>query len=804
MIRNFIKIAWRQLHKKPLIAILQIGGLTIGLTVALLISLWVNNQLSYDRFHKNADRIYMLELHNPKVLNGMPLALAPYLRSNFAEINNVVRIRTFPEKKNIRYDPSGNNTSDNEISNQRVLFADSTFFSVFSFDFVYGNPKTALVEESSVVLIESTAKKLFKKENPIGKTVWIDGDNCTVTGVIKDVNNFHLPFEALRAFHRLKEKYAADRFAWDVWGLFNHQTYILLGPNVSAEQTQQKMSEAWKDISAKNYQGRDVCMSEFRLVPIKDIYLSEKTSVLDDGIVHGDKKLLLGLSFISFLIILLATVNFINLNITQTVSRSLEVGIHKIAGSSRRIIFFNICGEIIVKCVVSLVLAIGLVYLTLPYYNNLIYVNLRFSELFHTSNLLVTGSSFALIVVLAGVAPALTISSFSPVLMLKKLGMQSSEKGKLLNKVFLGIQYVIAIIVLTITLLVNKQVSFLMNSNTGVDMHNALVMNFKYEKHRAQFLAFKERLLQCPTILKVSYGTPPGPQYGTSYWRQDMFEFDGREVQTIDVDIHPEYFDFLDVPIVQGRNFFPGFEEFKTQGPERVIINETAAKAFKLDNPVGTVGKRGNRKIEIIGVVKDFHGNSLKTSIKPTVYYYWFRSYRIMVKYAPGTYTETRDYITSVSEELLDPNSRPTINHIDDLYYAQYKSEEKLGNVFWWFSLLSVIIAALGLYGLSVKSIQQRIKEIGIRKSMGATSVDVLLMFLAYFAKIILVAGVFAVPAAWYLCSLWLKGYAYKTPLTWWIFAGSFLLTFAIAIVTISYKTWRAANSNPVLAIKYE
>ena len=803
MFKNFVKIAWRHLTKNALVTILQVGGLTIGLTVVLLISLWVNNQLSYDRFHKHADRIFKLELHNPKVIGGMPLALSPYLKNNFAEIDKVVRLRFLPEHKSIMYDPTGNTNYDKEIS-ERVYHGDSTFFSVFSFQFIYGDAQKALIDESSIVLKESLAKKMFSGKNPIGRTVMIGEDYCTITGVIKNVNNFHIPFEAIRPFHTLKHIYAKDNFAWDVWGLFNHPTYVLIAPNVNVKQLVQKMNASWKEISSQYYAGKDICMSEFKLIPVKDIYLTKKASVLIDGAVHGDKKLLYGLSLIGFLILLLATVNFINLNATQTIYRSREVGIHKIAGSSRKIIFLNICGEIVVMCLFALILAIGLVYIVLPYYNNLIYVKLLFAELFNRYNILIIGGCFMLIITLAGILPALSISSFSPILMLKNMGLKSSKKGKYLNKTFLCLQYVITIIVLTVTLLVQKQISFFKNSDPGFNMTNVLVMDFEYVKYRNKFIPFKNRLLQHPSILNVSYGNNiPAVGYAES-WRQDQYVFEGKEVQTIGVNVHPEYFDLLEIPITDGRNFLPDFKDLMRKGPKRVLINETAVKAFELENPVGTVGRSGNRKIEIIGVVKDFHGNTLKSKIPPTVFNFWYRSYHIMIKYAPNTFSEVQDYIRTVSEEMLGSRSRQVVNHLDDLYYEQYRSEDKLGKVFWWFSLLSVIIATLGLYGISVKAIQQRIKEVGIRKAMGASSLNILIQLLSYFGKIILWSGVFALPIAWYLCYSWLTSYAYKTAMSWWIFAGSFFLAFIIAITTISYKTWRAADSNPAEAIKYE
>lgn len=741
-------------------------------------------------------------------MTELPGALGPDLQNEIVEVEKATRIRYWWGKRGLINYNNGDNKFEQRVTVNGIFNADSTFFSMYSFQFIYGNPATALKEPYTAVITESIAKKMFNNEYPIGKEIKRARKIHTITGVIKDVNNFHMLIDVVCSFSSLKDLYEQADIKWDRWegwGAPYHPTYVMLAPNVNPDLVSEKITALWKEKRKNISPERELSSDELKLRPLKDIYFYGKTKKEFNYVLHGDINLIAGLSLIALLILLLACVNFINLNTTRTLLRAREVGIRKIAGSAPINIFIQFCGEIVSICLLVFVLSIALVYAILPYFNNLILTELLYSELFNIYNLAAIASSFLVVTFLAGVLPSWSLSVLKPAIMLKNIELKSSSKGKLLRRVLLTLQYGITIIVLAGTLLVHKQIYYMKNSDPGFNMSDVFGFGFPYAENKSKMDVFRNRVLEHPDILKASYTqTIPGMNYEPSF---GSFSFEGKNAETSSMYIYPEFLDLLEIPIIEGRNFMPDNKADKYVDGNilnRVLVNETAVKEYGLKNPVGTTGKFDNKQVKIIGVVKDFHGNSMKAPIPPTIFTHLDMAYSMLIKCTPGTINDVQEYIDKITLEILNIERKIGKNGLYEFYLRQYESEEQLGKIFTWFSFLTVLIAALGLYGISINAIDRRIKEIGIRKANGASSWSILFQLQLYFSNIIFWSGIFALPVAWYLCFTWIKSYPYKTSLSWWVFAGSFVLAILIAIVTISWKTWSAANSNPVKALKYE
>jgi putative ABC transport system permease protein len=384
--------------------------------------------------------------------------------------------------------------------------------------------------------------------------------------------------------------------------------------------------------------------------------------------------------------------------------------------------------------------------------------------------------------------------------------LADSKKKMFTHRLFLGMQYGITIIVIAATLVVQKQLHFMKNSDPGFNMENIFITQYPYNKYKSETRKelFKNRILQHPDVEKAAFAHTYPPYGEPSFF---SIEFNDKTVPTHTVYLHPGFFEVLEIPIVAGRNFRHGSqadkENWETNQPLRVMLNETAVKAYGIEDPVGYMGTVGERKVEIIGVVKDYHQQSLKTKIPPIVFTYNPMAYSLIIKTRSGKYRDVMQHIAKVRKEMF--NLEPFFDAVlEDQYKKPYRREEQMAKLFIWFSMLSVIIAVMGLFGISTYAMQRRIKEIGIRKVNGAHSWNIMKLLQAYFTKIVLWAGIITLPISWYLANQWLLNYPYKTDLNWWIFLGALIFVFLIAILTISWKTWKAANGNPVDALRYE
>jgi putative ABC transport system permease protein len=799
MFFNYFKIAIRNLWKNKAFSLINIVGLAIGMAACFLIFLYVQFEFSYDSFHENADRIYRLSidvkttdqiLHSDK--SSAPMA--PILKDEFPEIENFVRI--CPHSILVR-------SGDKKFQEENTLFADSTFFSVFNFPLLKGNEKTALAGLLNVVFTESSAKKYFGLENPIGKSLLLGGGghHAIVTGIIKDFpENSHIKAGMLLS-SQTKEKFSPGimkNFYQNSWF-----TYLLLkeGSNpVSLQNKFAKYVEAryGKEMLADKY------YTSLVLEPIKDIYLhSERKSAESYRFSHGDLSSINIFSSTALFILLIACFNFINLSTSRASERAKEVGIRKVTGAQRKELIFQFLGESVLTSLLAGLLSICFCVLALPIFNQLS-GKVICANIFEYANylplLLLVVISIGL---LAGIYPALVLSGFNPITVLKGKFI-SGTKGIFLRKALVISQFTISISLIIATIIVFRQLDYMRNKDLGFKKNQMMVLDYHYEDN-GQVLA--ENIKKLPNILStsVSWNIP-----GYNFYKNQSeikIEHVSGKMEPYIMDLYSVDYAFLkqfEIPLSVGRNFSA---EFRTDTAQAMILNEVAVKKLGYNTNQEIIGKRfyhAGQEGKVIGVVKNFHDQSPKDEIQPLA---------IKLLSNQGTFISlnvtTKDLsatIASVKDEW-----EKTIGHrpfeyffVDETFNKQYRSEEQFGKLFFYFSILAIAISSLGLIGLVTFSTLQRTKEIGIRKVLGSSVFGIVNLLSKEFLKLVATAFIIASIASWFTMNKWLQDYAYKTDIVWWIFAVAGILAFIIALFSVGYQAIKAAIANPIKSLRTE
>ena len=784
MFRNYVKVAFRHIKRRKVYSFINILGLTIGMACFILIGLWVKDELSFDRFHEKKDRIFRVlnRMQDGNAGFNITYALGPALKTEYPEVEEACRVCTW-YGSHVKY-------QDKIYAERNIYLSDPEFFKIFSFPFIQGSPETALADKYSIVLTEQTAQKYFGDEDPIGKVlnlVLLEGD-FTVTGVIENIPmNSHLRFDFIGRIEFLGE----DRLArWEEWSGPN---YVLLQPNVSATEFEPKISGIYK----KNLSPGTTYVPE--LQPLTRVHLHEPGR-------PGQVKKVAMFSVIAVFIMLMACINFMNLATAQSSKRSKEVGIRKVIGALRRQIIRQFLGEAVLIAFFSLFLALIVVETVLPYFN----------QFTGKALVLLSGASFPLVLMLlfialgtgmlAGSYPSLFLSAFQPVQTLKNQ-YSLKNKGGGIRKVLIVAQFAISVGLIVCTLLVSSQLRYIQKRDLGLDRDH-IVATYVYPTLIPRFDAFKNVLLTQPNIKDVTSAAQPPFRVGENIqidWEGNLTD------ETISADytcVDYGFFKTFNMQILQGRTFS---KEFVTDEKTTCIINEAAAQRMGLDNPVGTniymnhpAWPESFRPARVIGVVRDFHSRSLHTAIRPFV----FRMYKPWHQYAfikiEGSQIQQALASIEGAYETYSPGIPFDYFFLDEVFNQQYTSEKQLGELFNGFSLLSVIIACLGLFGLASYTTEQKTKEIGIRKVLGASIPGIVAMTAREFLKWILIANLIAWPIAYFVMSKWLQDFAYKVSMGPMIFLLSAGLTLIVAVLTVSYHSLKAALTNPVESLRYE
>lgn len=788
MLRYYLKIALRSLFWNKTYSLINIFGLSFGIACSILILLWVTDEISFDRYHENSQNIYRVA-GDDAVVGKMATTCGPlagYMKDNYPEIIRTTRY--------LPYDGSVFKYSDKLIKIENGAFADPDFFKMFSFNFIHGDPDKALTELSNIVLTESTAKIFFGNENAVGKTLLIDGkDPVLVSAVIGDLpSNSQLQFDFMINTEILK--YIG--FPIDSWDNAGFNTFIQVEANTNIDNLNNNIS----GIMSKQIPGFSRTLF---LQPLTDIHLN--TELAYDLAVLGDPKYIVIFSAIALFLIMIAGINYINLSTAVSIKRLKEIGIRKILGSTRIGVMKQFIVESLLIIVVSFVIALVLVELMLPMFNRLAgkEVSLNYLDnIFLTVSLIIA----AIVTLSAGIYPALFMSGFKAVNSLKNV-LNSGSQGLQLRKFLVVVQFSLSIILLIGTTTVYSQISFIRNKKLGFDKENILYFEAK-GKFLQEYNSMKNELLKETSIIDVSAEDRLLTNFTQStaniVWQGKE---PGSDIQIEYSSVDYNYFDFLNVELESGRFFSKDMSTDK----HTFILNQEAVNRMGITEPLGTNFILNGKPGTIIGIIKNTNFKSLHHKVIPTAYLqlvdYESLSFTYNGKVLVKTESDKTELAIAAAEKLwreVNPNLPFEYHFLDETIDKQYVKENQTAELFGYFSLIAIIISCLGLYGLTLFMIENSIKEIGIRKVLGASVITIVARLYGKFTTLVLLSNIIAVPVSMYAMNKWLQNYAYRIDMSWWIFVISGGIALLISITTVSYLTIKAAMANPVESLKYE
>ena len=805
MFKNYFKTTIRNLWRNKTFASINIFGLAVGIATCLIIMLFVQNELSYDRFNEKADQIVRVVFKGTvqgqkmKEANVMP-PVAQTLKADYPEVLAATRLCDYGRQKIIYGDKS--------FRDDAFAYVDSNFFQVFTLPFISGDAKTALADPNSIVISQTVAEKYFGNEDPLGKVLEFKSLNATyrITGVMKNVpDNSHFYFDIFGSMSALPEAKALD------WMTSNFYTYLVLPKGYNYKQLEAKLPQTIdKYLSPQLQQSMGMNIAEFRqkgndlglyLQPLTDIHL--KSDVLFDLTPGGDIRYVYIFGAIALFMLLIACINFMNLSTAGASNRAREVGIRKVLGSMKLQLILQFLVESIVLTFIAMALAIVFVKLALPLFNDLSGKNL---SLHLTDNplLLLVLLGFGLLVgTFAGSYPAFFLSSFNPVSVLKT--RFTSGKGTVgLRSGLVIFQFFISITLMVCTAVVYQQLSYIHHKELGYNKDQVLLIGNTYLLGENEEV-LRQKLLQDVRVVNVSTSNylPAGPTNLNNFFiYPDNNE--SQLVKTLRYDVDYNYIPTLGMQIVKGRNFS---KDFGTDSAA-VIINETAAKAFGWkENALGhtlTRPDKGEKAIyKVIGIVKDFHFKSLHEPISPLVMVLGNNSGTIIAKVKSK---DISGLLSSIKKQWTSFTSEEPFSYafLDERFNQTYEKEQKMGLILGIFAGLTIFVGCLGLFGLATFTAEQRTKEIGIRKVLGATVTGVVSLLTKDFLKLVFVAFIIASPVAWYIMHKWLQDFAYRINVQWWVFVLAAVAAVLITIFSVSFKAIKAAIANPVKSLRSE
>jgi putative ABC transport system permease protein len=806
MFNNLIKVAFRNIWKKKLFSLINIVGLSVGIACFFLIIVNVRHEFSYDKFQKNGDRIYRVALERIYPDNVIFYAIIPYsigdaMMADFPEIEQMTRILANRNPIMLGY-------QEKSYEEKKILFVEPNFFEMFSISLIKGTPETIFATPNSMVMTEETVLKYFGDEDPVGKYITTPQGPALVSGVCENIpENSHMEFDFLVSLNLIGFQNRPNYVSFSV------HTYVMLQEGVPPGEVEAKMPslveryaagpiQAQTGLSFKEYVAAGNGYNYF-FQPIRDIHLHSNLEAEIKS--NGNISYVYVLVAIAVFLIIIACINFMNLATAQSASRAREVGIRKIVGSTKGLLIRQFLFESLVTSLISVVVAATWIQFLLPVFNRLTRKQLEINYLqdpFNIVFLLVIGFFVGL---LAGIYPAFVLSSFRPITVLKGR-FTTSRSGTRMRNALVVLQFAISIICIAMTILVYRQMDFMQKKDLGFDKKNTVVIERAYTlQNRGE--AFTQELRTLRGVVNAAGSNTlvsGGGYYGI------MFQAEGDpEVKTTrGMNIDEDFIDTMGLEITQGRGFSREFNETRN-----VIINESTIEEFGWNEPVGMKIRYLGQEDEpigeyiIIGVVKDFHYNSLHSPINSFVLLGLPQDQRILgilqIKIKPENIGETLGTIEQKWKEF-NPQEPLSYYFLDDKLDEMYGNERKSGQIFSIFSLLAIVIACIGLFGLSAYMAELRTKEIGIRKVLGSSASKIVILLSKDFAKLVAVAFVISTPIAYYVMSRWLQNFAFRSPVHVWIFLLAGLAAVLIAQLTISFQALRAANTDPADALRFE
>jgi len=807
MFRNYLKTAFRNLLKNKFYTSINIIGLAVGLATCLLILLYVLDELSYDRYNVNAERIYRVNNEIKFGDNYFDLAVSPALMGS-AMVREMPQVQQYAR---LRWYGSFLVKKGNEnIQEGRVGFADSSLFDVFTLPMIAGDPKTALKEYHSLVITETIAEKYFNSTNVVGKTMLInDTGNYKITGVIKDIpKQSHFNFDF---FVPMIENNGSND---DNWLSENWSTYILLKKNTDAKQVEAQLNPMMdrhvgpelKSVINQSLEDFEKTGGYVRasLTPLTDIHLhSNKTGELDG---NGNAEFVYIFSAIALLILLIACVNFMNLSTARSSNRAKEVGVRKVLGSLKKNLVQQFLTESLLISAIALVLAVLLAWLLLSYFNQLAGKDIHSATLFQPEMLISLVVLMLIVGLLAGSYPAFFLSSFQPIDVLKGK-LAGGFKRSWLRNALVVFQFVISIILIFGTVVIYNQLNYIHNKDVGFNRNQVITINHT-DALRDQASTFRNELLQISGVKNATMSGYLPVNYNRSndaYFTSPALDAKtGMSMQGWTVD--ENYISTLDIRILQGRNFSPQFATDSTG----IIINEAAAKFLATRDllnkklyTIKDIQTKGLNEYHIIGVMKNFNFSSLRDVVTPLALRLGKDNGNISVRINSADISNVIVQIKS-KWKAIAPSQPFDYSFMDEDFNKLYTTEQRTGQIFITFAVLAIVIACLGLFGLITYAAEQRIKEIGIRKVLGASVSNIAGLLSKDFLKLVIISAAIAFPVAWWAMSKWLEDFAYRVSISWWVFCAAGVLALLIAILTVSFQAIKAALMNPVKSLRTE
>lgn len=807
MFRNYLKIAFRSLFRTRVYSLINILGLSLGIACCLLLTLYVQDEIEYDRHHKRLSDLYRIGTEFEGVVGFDKLAsvsppITMTLKDELSEVAEAARIvPTFSNENLIQYE-------GNKFYESKGYTADSTLFDVLTYEFLEGNPGKALNDANTVVISESIARKLFGNESALNKSILISQGgnpvNYKVTGVYKQKKSFleanfftsimsEGPGEYIRNNSRAANEWAGQNF---VGG------YLKLVPGHSRESVEKRINDILIKYGSEDMKALGITKTLF-LEPVGDIYLKSQ--------VDKSQRMtyIYVIVSIAVFILLLACINFMNLSTAKATKRASEIGIRKVMGALRSSLIRQILGEAMVIVAISILVSVVLVRVSLPIFNELSGKNISFTQ----DNVLIIGIAMVIITIitglLAGSYPAFYMSSFQPAQVLKGKFTLSNTSGRLRQGLVI-FQFVVAIVLVSGVLVISRQISFMKEKNLGFNPEAKIVIPLRTADAKQKYEALKTELERLSSVKAVSASNAPP---GTNIFNDMVLYMEGGSMDNAIVNrrnsIDAGYIELLDIKMIAGRAF-TGNRQAESQG--QLIINRASAQKFGVE-PDQMIGRKlyfdwqgQNYKFQVIGVMEDYHQTSLKDPIIPVVFEISENANEynnIIVSVNPSGFTET---LSRIEEEWKSQVTDTPFEYsfIDDNIQKLYNDDQRVSRIITYFAVIAMIICSLGLYGLSSFMAERRLKEIGVRKVMGASVTQIVGMMSSEFVKLVLVAFAMGTPVAWYVMDKWLQGFEYKTSLDFFIFSYAGLAAIIIALATISFESLKAANTNPARTLRNE
>jgi putative ABC transport system permease protein len=789
MIRNFFIVAFRNLRRNKIFSTINILGLAIGMASAILICLWIIDEFSYDRFYAKEDRLFMMRRQETtgsfRTVNWTPKVLAPTLKSDFPDIEDVARW------ENINFLMS---VGDHHF-NARGNITDSGFLKMFSFPLLEGNPHGALVSSTDIVITESFAKMLFGKESALGKQIRIDSANLvTVKAVLKDLpDNSRFQFQFVLPWAYLEKLGWSDNY----WENNSVSTYYTLKPGVSATSFDAKI--------------RDLLVQKTKQekTPVTDILFGQPAakwhlySRYENGKEAGGQITIVRLFIIiASFILLIACINFMNLSTARSEKRAKEVGIRKVVGAPKNFLILQFLAESLLFSVIAGFLALLIVQLSLSSFNLL--VGKRLTLPYNSINFWLTAAGFILFTgFLAGSYPAFYLSSFKPIKVLKGV-LKSSLEGALSRKFLVVIQFSFAIVLIISTIIVMRQINYAQGRDAGYNRDN-VVYSFMQGDIQKNYPMIRSELIRNGAVTEVTRTSQPMTEHWSDTWG---FEWPGSTTKDLETDFNyfasdEGFVHTLGLKLISGRDI--NTRVYQTDS-NAMLLNEAAMKIMRLKDPVGAIVRNNDVNFHVVGVVKDFIFESPYQPIAPMIMVgpRQLSFYVMNMKFNPANSISDNLKKAEPIFKKYNPSYPFEYNFLDKQYEAKFANEKRTGEMSALFAGLTIFISCLGLFGLASFTAENRIREIGIRKVLGASVFGITQLLSRDFLKLVTISFLIASPVAWFAMNSWLQSYPYRVQITWWVFALTFLLSIAIALMTISFQSVKAAMTNPAKSLRSE